>query len=84
MLTTTARTRDLLRSRLGFVDWESRDHGTVCESVYRVKGLDVDRVILVADEEEDAEKLRQLLYSGVSRALESLEIIGPEAVLARV
>ena len=84
VLTTTARTRDLLRTRLGFVDWESRENGTVCESVYRVKGLDVDRVVLVADEEEDAEKLRQLLYSGVSRALESLEIIGPEAVLARV
>ena len=84
VLTTTSTTRDLLRWRLGCVDWEGREQGTVCETVYRVKGLEVDRVILVVDGEEDEERLRQLLYSGVSRALEHLEIIGPDSVIARV
>ena len=84
VLTTTSTTRDLLRWRLGFVEWEGREQGTVCETVYRVKGLEVDQVILVVDAEEDQERLRQLLYSGVSRALEDLEIIGPDSVIARV
>lgn len=84
VLTTTSTTRDLLRWRLGFVDWEGREQGIVCETVYRVKGLEVDRVILVVDAEENPERLRQLLYSGVSRALEHLEIIGPDSVIARV
>ena len=84
VLTTSSSTRDLLRWRLGLVEWERRDQGIVCETVYRVKGLEVDRVILVADAEEDPERLRQLLYSGVSRALEHLEIIAPASVIARV
>lgn len=84
VLTTTSNTRDLLRWRLGLLPWENRESGTVCETVYRVKGLEVERVILVADDEEDPEQLRQLLYSGASRALESLEIIGPASVVVKV
>ena len=70
--------------RCCLVAWEDRDQGTVCETVYRVKGLDVDRVLLVADESKDDDELLALLYAGASRALESLTIIGPDGVLRRV
>ena len=81
VLTTASNTRDLLRWRLGLVAWEDRSNGVICETVYRLKGLEADRVILVASDAE-AEKLRPLLYAGVSRALERLVVIGSEAALA--
>jgi hypothetical protein len=82
VLATSSHLRDLLRHRLGLVSWEGRHDGTVGETVHRVKGLEVERVVLVVADEVDVERCRQLLYAGASRALESLEVVGSARVLA--
>ena len=64
--TTTRAVRDRLRAELGLGSWEDRDeHTIVCENVQRVKGLEFDVVVLVAD----ADVSDLLLYVGLSRAL---------------
>ena len=77
VLTTNRDTRELLRTRLGLGSWEQRSELTPCETVRRVKGLEASRVILVAFGKRDREDddRRQLLYAGVSRAVDSLEIL---------
>lgn len=82
VLTTSRKDRDHLRETLGLRSWEDPEHTVVCETVRRLKGLDIPEVILVsltpvADEEEHL----RLLYAGISRAIDSLVIVGSEAVM---
>lgn len=65
-----ARTNDLIR-------WEERGRGIICENVHRMKGLEADTVVLVADRADVPE---DLLYVGVSRAVSELVVIGPPAL----
>ena len=66
---------------MGFSSWEQRDeHSIVCETVHRVKGLEFDFVVLVAD--EDVTDL--LLYVGLSRALVGFSLVAPSTVAARL
>lgn len=76
VLTFTTTMRDQLVDQLGLVRWEDRDQGTCCENVHRVKGLEFDTVILVADTEVPD----PLLYVGISRAVSELIIVAPPAV----
>ncbi len=76
MLSATACER-----QLAFVPWEAHDeHAFVCETVHRVKGLEFDFVVLVAD--EDVSDL--LLYVGLSRAVIGFSLIAPRTVAARL
>jgi len=52
----------------------------VCETIYRVKGLDAASVIFVADTETDGDTRRRLLYSGISRARDELVVIGSPTI----
>jgi len=64
------------------VPWEGRYEGDiVCETVYRVKGLERDVVILatVYDDLSD-----HLLYVAMSRAISRLVVIGPQMLLERL
>ena len=57
--------------------WEAYDEQAfVCETVHRVKGLEFDFVVLVAD--EDVSDL--LLYVGLSRAVIGFSLIAPRTV----
>jgi hypothetical protein len=79
--TTTRSTRDRLRGDLGLGSWEQRDrHTIVCENVQRVKGLEFDVVVLVADDEVSD----LLLYVGLSRALVASCLVAPPSVAARL
>jgi AAA domain/Nuclease-related domain len=80
VLTTSANTRDLLRWRLGLVSWERRAEAPICETVYRIKGLETERVILVGHPAETEPRTKQLLNAGASRALDSLVIVAPDVV----
>lgn len=51
------------------------------ENVHRVKGLEVDTVVLVSTREAEAD---DLLYVGVSRAISELIVVAPDAVAARL
>lgn len=90
--TVTSAMRDPLRHEFGFVGWEERENGIVCENVHRVKGTEFDHVILVAlippkeeSESQEPQEVRdRLLYIGISRAVLGLSVIGPPAVLERL
>ena len=76
VLTTSRQDRDHLRDVLGLRAWEEPDHTVVCETVRRLKGLDVPEVILVSlSSITDDEELLRLLYAGISRAIDSLTIV---------
>lgn len=83
--TVSSALRDSLRAELGLSRWEDRTGvgvaGVGCENVHRVKGLEADTVVLVADAwpVEDA-----LLYVGVSRAVAELVVVGPPALATRL
>ena len=65
----------------GFGSWEERgEHTIVCENVQRMKGLEFDVVVLVAD--DDVTDL--LLYVGMSRAVSGFTLVGPASVAARL
>ena len=82
VLTTSRRDRDHLRAALGLRAWEDPDHTVVCETVRRLKGLDVPEVILVSlNPVADHEEHLRLLYAGISRAIDSLAIVGSEATM---
>jgi len=82
--TVRSSVREALRSQLGLVRWEDRGDGAVvCENVHRLKGLEFDTVILVADDPDDAD-LTTLLYIGVSRAVSELIVVGSPAVAVRL
>jgi ATP-dependent exoDNAse (exonuclease V) alpha subunit len=61
--------------------WEQRADGIVCENVHRLKGLEADTVILVADTPEVPD---HLLYVGISRAVNELVVIAPAGVGERL
>ena len=82
VLTTRTALRNALwessDDHLTFVKWEARDEGVVaCETVHRTKGLEATAVIIVSLDDDIDE---QLIYVGVSRAIWSLTLIGPDAL----
>ncbi|MEI7478682.1 MAG: NERD domain-containing protein/DEAD/DEAH box helicase [Actinomycetes bacterium] len=80
VLTISATTRDLLISRLGLVRFEQRGEqgAVVCETYRRLKGLDVDRLIFVADHLKPTDV--DELYTSISRANEELVVISSREV----
>jgi superfamily I DNA/RNA helicase len=77
VLTFRGAVRDRLHDELGLARWEERGDGRVVgENVHRVKGMEFDAVVLVAD----AEVSHDLLYVGVSRAVSELAVIAPALV----
>ena len=81
VLTFSSRLRDQLVADLGLHRWEDRHAGVLCENVHRVKGLEADTVILVADIVHVPD---DLLYVGISRAVSELVVVAPPAVGARL
>ena len=81
VLTVSSALRERLIADLGLVRWEHRATGIVCENVHRLKGLEADTVILVADTPEVPD---HLLYVGISRAVNELVVIAPTGVGARL
>lgn len=82
VLTFSSTLRDRLRAAgLGLARWEDRDSGVLGENVHRVKGLELDVVVLVSDRDVEAD---DLLYVGVSRAVSELVVIAPLPVAARL
>lgn len=85
VLTFRGAVRDLLHDELGLARWEERESGAgevrvLGENVHRVKGMEFDAVILVAD----AEVSDDLLYVGVSRAVSELAVVAPADVGERL
>lgn len=81
VLTFRGAVRDRLHEELGLARWEERGDGRVLgENVHRVKGMEFDAVVLVADAEVDD----GLLYVGVSRSVSELAVVGPAAVGERL
>jgi hypothetical protein len=79
--TTHRATRDALRAAMGFGSWEERgEQMIICENVQRMKGLEFDFVLLVAD--SDVSDL--LLYVGLSRAVVGFSLVSPRDVAARL
>jgi len=80
VLTISGKYRDLLIEEFGLVRFEDRavEGAIVCETVRRLKGLDVDRLIFVADHLTalDVDEL----YASISRANEELVVISSRAV----
>ena len=81
VLTLSSRLRDHLTAELSLSRWEQRADGIVCETVHRLKGLEADTVILVADTPDPPD---HLLYVGISRAVNELILIGPEGLGLRL
>ena len=64
------------------VAWEGRHGGDiVCETVYRIKGLERDAVVLVTVRDDLSD---HLLYVGMSRAISTLRVVAPEPLLDRI
>lgn len=86
VLTFRGALRDLLHDELGLARWEERlssggdEVRVLGENVHRVKGMEFDAVVLVADDEVADD----LLYVGVSRAVSELAVVGPAAVGERL
>lgn len=80
VLTFSSRLRNHLLADAELVRWEQRHDGLLCENVHRVKGLEFDTVILVADSEIGDD----LLYVGISRAVSELIIVAPASVATRL
>ncbi|MCB1030666.1 MAG: AAA family ATPase [Acidimicrobiales bacterium] len=77
ILTFSSALRDSLLNIETLVRWENRGDGlVVCENVHRVKGMEFDTVVLVADQEVPD----GLLYVGVSRAISELSVVAPKVV----
>ncbi|QYG95202.1 AAA family ATPase [Iamia sp. SCSIO 61187] len=82
VLTFSSALRDRLRAAgLGLVRWEDRDTGVLGENVHRVKGLELDTVVLVSDRDVEPD---DLLYVGVSRAVSELIVISPDSIAGRL
>ena len=81
VLTVSSALRDRLIADLALVRWEQRAQGIVVENVHRLKGLEADTVVLVADIPEVPD---HLLYVGISRAVNELVVVAPPAVGTRL
>lgn len=82
VVTSGSELRDRLRLEGPMVDASAwSEQRAACELSQRAKGLEAMTVIVAVGEKgiDDAE-----LYVAVSRAIESLTVIGPEALLARL
>lgn len=75
--THTTSVRDRLRAELDLVPWEQRGARVACENIHRIKGVEVDTVILAVPTADVADAL---LYVGISRAVSELVVVGPEAL----
>jgi hypothetical protein len=73
--------KEKLRSSLGLGTWDDRRDRVICESVRRLKGTEFDTVILF---DPDGEMDDQALYVAISRAVNRLEVIGPELLGRRI
>ena len=82
VLTTSRQERDHLREVMGLRAWDEEGATVVCETVRRLKGLDVPEVILVSLKpiSDEYEHLR-LLYAGISRAIDTLAVVGSRRTL---
>jgi len=80
VLTTSASWRDHLHETIRLRRWETPGTGVLCESVHRVKGLEFDTVVLVADGTMSTESLEPLLLIGVSRAVSRLIVVSDDRV----
>lgn len=81
VLTFRSAVRDHLQAGLDLARWEERGQGRVlAENVHRVKGMEFDAVVLVADTDVSDD----LLYVGVSRAVSELAVIAPPNVGERL
>lgn len=64
------------------VAWEGRHGGDIiCETVYRIKGLERDAVVLATVRDDLSD---HLLYVGMSRAISTLRVVAPEPLLDRI
>ena len=83
ILTTSRIERDHLREVMGLRAWDEEGSTVVCETVRRLKGLDIPEVILISLKpiKDEQEHLR-LLYAGISRAIDKLAIIGSTETLS--
>ena len=82
VLTCSSATRDHLRSQLDLRRWDDDGIAVICENVHRLKGLEADTVVLVAEHDDPATDA--LLYVGVSRAVNELVVVGPASLGARL
>ncbi len=81
VLTFSTAMRTRVAEALALPRWEHRDRGGLCENVHRVKGLEFDTVVLVAD---TADVAQDLLYVGVGRAVSELVLVGPQRLASRL
>jgi hypothetical protein len=80
VLTLTTRHRELLIRYLKLVRFGKQENegDVVCETVRRLKGLDVDRLVLVVDDQVPASL--DELYTSISRANDELVVISSREV----
>lgn len=82
VLTCSSSLRDDLLHDLGLRRWDESGAAVVCENVHRLKGLEADTVVLVA--QPDGDTADALLYVGISRAVNELVVVGPAALGERL
>jgi len=73
--------KEQLRTNLGLGTWNDRRERVICESVRRLKGTEFDTVVLF---DPNGEMDDQALYVAISRAVNRLEIFGPESLGRRL
>ena len=80
--TTSSELRDQLIVDYAFSRWDHREKTTiVCENVQRMKGLEFDHLVLVTTDHTTTD---EVLYAGVSCAILSLTVVGPQAIAERL
>ena len=81
IVTDEATTRDRIRTLPHIGGWDNQQGDIVCETAYRVKGLEADCVIWVSAQHHQRLPLQ---YVGFSRAVNELHIISPKAALEKL
>ena len=82
IITDETTTRDRIRALPFISGWDNQqDDHIVCETAYRVKGLEADCVIWVSARPDQR---RELQYVGFSRAVNELHVISPRAALEKL
>lgn len=80
--TTSSKLRDQLIVDYAFSRWDHREKTTiVCENIQRMKGLEFDHLVLVTTDHTTTD---EVLYAGVSCAILSLTVVGPQAIAERL
>ena len=81
VVASDSRTRDLLRSSLGLVKvGDGRVNRIACETAHRAKGLESPMVIVAVGAKGIGDRE---LYVAVTRAINRLDIVAPDALLQR-